>query len=134
MICFYSLLDCPSQFLMQTLKELPTSIKVKSEYLAKHENAATQLGLSQYYELHSHLQIFLYFFNNVLTSQKEGSQAKVIKRALALVPYFLNKMEWMDALLFKKKKRFIPQSRHGEFEPGKAQYSTPNFFDRFFLV
>ena len=25
------------------------------------------------------------------------------------------------------------QGRHGEFEPGKAQYSTPNFFDRFFL-
>ena len=119
---------------METLKELPTSIKVKSEYFAKHENAATQLGLSQYYELHSHLQIFLYFFNNVLTSRKEGSQAKVIKRALALVPYFLNKMEWMDALLFKKKKRFIPQSRHGEFEPGKAQYSTPNFFDQLFLI
>ena len=22
------------------------------------------------------------------------------------------------------------QGRHGEFEPGKAQYSTPNIFDR----
>jgi hypothetical protein len=26
------------------------------------------------------------------------------------------------------------QGRHGEFEPGKAQYSTPNFFDRLFLI
>ena len=70
---------------MQTLKVnlLPTEIKVKSEYLTKHGNTATQLGLSQYYGLHSHLQIFLYFFNNVLTSQKEGSQAKVIKCAIA---------------------------------------------------
>ena len=24
--------------------------------------------------------------------------------------------------------------RHGEFEPGKAQHSTPNFFDRLFLI
>ena len=27
----------------------------------------------------------------------------------------------------------LTQARHGEFEPGKAQYSTPNFFDRLFL-
>ena len=26
------------------------------------------------------------------------------------------------------------QGRHGEFEPGKAQYSTPNIFDRLFLI
>ena len=26
------------------------------------------------------------------------------------------------------------QGRHGEFEPGKAQYSTPIFFDRLFLI
>ena len=26
------------------------------------------------------------------------------------------------------------QGRHGEFEPGKAQYSNPNFFDRLFLI
>ena len=26
------------------------------------------------------------------------------------------------------------QGRHGEFEPGKVQYSTPNFFDRLFLI
>ena len=26
------------------------------------------------------------------------------------------------------------QGRHGEFELDKAQYSTPNFFDRFFLI
>ena len=26
------------------------------------------------------------------------------------------------------------QGRHGEFEPGKAQYSTPNFFDQLFLI
>ena len=26
------------------------------------------------------------------------------------------------------------QGRHGEFEPGKAQYSTPSFFDRLFLT
>ena len=26
------------------------------------------------------------------------------------------------------------QGRHGEFEPGKAQNSTPNFFDRLFLI
>ena len=26
------------------------------------------------------------------------------------------------------------QGRHGEFEPGKALYSTPNFFDRLFLI
>ena len=26
------------------------------------------------------------------------------------------------------------QGRHGEFEPGKAQYSTPNSFDRLFLI
>ena len=26
------------------------------------------------------------------------------------------------------------QGRHGEFKPGKAQYSTPNFFDRLFLI
>ena len=25
------------------------------------------------------------------------------------------------------------QGRHGEFEPGKAQYSTPNLFDRLIL-
>ena len=25
------------------------------------------------------------------------------------------------------------QGRHGEFEPGKAQYSTPNFLTVFFL-
>ena len=27
----------------------------------------------------------------------------------------------------------MKQRRHGEFEPDKAQYSTPNFFDRLFL-
>ena len=26
------------------------------------------------------------------------------------------------------------QRRHGEFEPGKAQYSTPNCFDQLFLI
>ena len=26
------------------------------------------------------------------------------------------------------------QGRHGKFEPGKAQYSTSNFFDRLFLI
>ena len=26
------------------------------------------------------------------------------------------------------------QGRHGEFEPGKAQYSTPNCFDQLFLI
>ena len=26
------------------------------------------------------------------------------------------------------------QGRHGEFELGKVQYSTPNFFDRLFLI
>ena len=26
------------------------------------------------------------------------------------------------------------QGRHGKFEPGKAQYSTPNFFDQLFLI
>ena len=26
------------------------------------------------------------------------------------------------------------QGRHGEFEPGKFQYSNPNFFDRLFLI
>ena len=26
------------------------------------------------------------------------------------------------------------QGRHGEFEPGKVQYSTPNFFDRLYLI
>ena len=26
------------------------------------------------------------------------------------------------------------QGRHGEFEPGKVQYSTQNFFDRLFLI
>ena len=26
------------------------------------------------------------------------------------------------------------QGRHGEFEPDKAQYSTPNFFDQLFLI
>ena len=26
------------------------------------------------------------------------------------------------------------QGRHGEFEPGKVQYSTPNFFDQLFLI
>ena len=26
------------------------------------------------------------------------------------------------------------QGRHGEFESGKAQYSTPIFFDRLFLI
>ena len=26
------------------------------------------------------------------------------------------------------------QGRHGEFEPGKAQYSTPIFFDQLFLI
>ena len=30
--------------------------------------------------------------------------------------------------------RSIVQGRHGEFELGKAQYSTPNFFDRLFLI
>ena len=25
------------------------------------------------------------------------------------------------------------QGRHGEFEPGKAQYSSPNFFDWFLI-
>ena len=28
----------------------------------------------------------------------------------------------------------ITQGRHGEFEPGKSQYSTPNFFDQLFLI
>ena len=28
----------------------------------------------------------------------------------------------------------IDQGRHGEFEPGKAQYSTPNLFDQLFLI
>ena len=26
------------------------------------------------------------------------------------------------------------QVRHGKFDPGKAQYSTPNFIDRLFLI
>ena len=26
------------------------------------------------------------------------------------------------------------EGRHSEFESGKAQYSTPNFFDRLFLI
>ena len=26
------------------------------------------------------------------------------------------------------------QGHHGEFEPGKAQHPTPNFFDRLFLI
>ena len=26
------------------------------------------------------------------------------------------------------------QGRHGEFEPGKVQYSTPKFFDQLFLI
>ena len=26
------------------------------------------------------------------------------------------------------------QGHHGIFEPGKAQYSTPNFFDQLFLL
>ena len=26
------------------------------------------------------------------------------------------------------------QGRHGEFEPGKGQYSTPSFFDQLFLI
>ena len=29
---------------------------------------------------------------------------------------------------------FTFQGRHGKFEPSKAQYSTPNFFDRLFLI
>ena len=28
----------------------------------------------------------------------------------------------------------LKQGCHGEFEPGKAQYSTPNFFDRLSLI
>ena len=28
----------------------------------------------------------------------------------------------------------LTQGRHSEFEPGKAQYSTPNFFDQLFLI
>jgi hypothetical protein len=27
----------------------------------------------------------------------------------------------------------VSQGRYGKFEPGKAQYSIPNFFDRLFL-
>ena len=29
---------------------------------------------------------------------------------------------------------YIVQGHHGEFEPGKAQYSTPNFFEQLFLI
>ena len=29
---------------------------------------------------------------------------------------------------------YIDKGRHGEFESGKAQYYTPNFFDRLFLI
>ena len=28
----------------------------------------------------------------------------------------------------------VSQGRYGKFEPGKAQYSIPNFFDRLFLI
>ena len=28
----------------------------------------------------------------------------------------------------------LTQGRHSEFEPGKAQYSTPNLFDQSFLI
>ena len=31
-------------------------------------------------------------------------------------------------------KLYQNQGRHGEFEPGKVQYSTPKFFDRLFLI
>ena len=31
-------------------------------------------------------------------------------------------------------KILAPQGRHGEFEPGKVQFSTPKFFDWLFLI
>ena len=35
-----------------------------------------------------------------------------------------------------KQSNFLPlsQGRHGKFEPGKDQYSTPKGFDRLFLI
>jgi hypothetical protein len=89
---------------------------VRVWYLSKHENAATQLGLGQYYGLHSHLQIFLYFFNNVLTSQKEGSQAKVIKCALDR-SLLIKCNEWMH--YFSKKERIIPSAKTSKYVPPK---------------
>ena len=31
-------------------------------------------------------------------------------------------------------KILAPQGRHGEFEPGKVQFSTPKCFDQLFLI
>ena len=31
-------------------------------------------------------------------------------------------------------KILAPQGRHGEFEPGKVQFSTPKFFHQLFLI
>ena len=44
---------------------------------------------------------------------------------------------FLDQFGFSRKKREwnrLVQGRHGEFEPGKVQYSTPNFVDRLFLI
>ena len=41
---------------------------------------------------------------------------------------------WIGQIQLKLIYLFVTQGRHGKFEPGKVQYSTPNFFDRLFLT
>ena len=40
---------------------------------------------------------------------------------------------WVESW-FRIRLDTFSQGRHGEFKPDKAQYSTPNFFDRLFFI
>ena len=49
---------------------------------------------------------------------------------LCKVPLMHKLLELIGAL----NSGYVSQEQHSEFEPGKAQYSTPNLFDRLFLI
>ena len=64
----------------------------------------------------------------------EKSKAKII----CFFPAFWYTVIWQCdrnfvlLLAFQPISIYMYQGRHGEFEPGKVQYSTPNFFHLFF--
>ena len=61
-----------------------------------------------------------------LDSMSISGPEKVLNRQTAKKSVYCGNCQMPFSLLL--------QGRHGEFEPGKVQYSTTNFFDLLFLI